>query len=276
LIIPGSGPTDRDGNNPLGVTASTYRLLAEGLAERGVTSIRIDKRGLFSSAAAVPDANKVTIEDYAADIRSWAGAIRARTGAACIWLLGHSEGGLVALAAARDANICGLLLVSAPGRPVGPVLREQLRANPANAPLLDEAMAAIDALEAKRPVDTAGMNPALRPLFAPQVQGFLISLLAYDPAKLLAGYEKPVLILQGLRDIQVTEQDARRLKDAHPGARLVLLADANHVLKPVSSADRGANIATYSDPGLPLAAGVVPAIADFIGPPAAFRSNGGR
>ena len=42
LIIPGSGPTDRDGNNPLGVRASTYRLLAEGLAAEGIPSLRID------------------------------------------------------------------------------------------------------------------------------------------------------------------------------------------------------------------------------------------
>ena len=45
LIIPGSGPTDRDGNSPLGVKAGTYRLLAEALAARGVSSVRIDKRG---------------------------------------------------------------------------------------------------------------------------------------------------------------------------------------------------------------------------------------
>ena len=40
VILPGSGPTDRDGNSPpFGIRASTYRLLAEGLAEHGVASI---------------------------------------------------------------------------------------------------------------------------------------------------------------------------------------------------------------------------------------------
>src|ERR1700744_1352425 len=43
LIVPGSGPTDRDGNNPLGVKASTYRLLAEGLPRRGGATFRIAK-----------------------------------------------------------------------------------------------------------------------------------------------------------------------------------------------------------------------------------------
>jgi pimeloyl-ACP methyl ester carboxylesterase len=264
LIIPGSGPTDRDGNSPLGVNGSTYRLIAEGLAQRGVASVRIDKRGMFASAAATPDANKVTIPDYVADVRSWTASIRAKTGARCVWLLGHSEGGLIALAAARAPDICGLVLVSAGGRPIGTVLREQLSANPANAPLLGQAMAAIDSLEAGRHVDTTGMPPALLPLFAPQVQDFEISLFSYDPARLIAGYDRPVLIVQGLRDIQVAEADARRLAAADPKARLLLLPDTNHVLKNVASDDRAANFATYSDPSLPLAPGFAEAIAAFV------------
>lgn len=67
LMIPGSGPTDRDGNSPLGVNAAPYRLLAEGLAEQGIGSVRIDKRGMFGSKGAVPDANAVTIADYVHD-----------------------------------------------------------------------------------------------------------------------------------------------------------------------------------------------------------------
>jgi len=71
LIVPGSGPTDRDGNNPLGVNASAYRLLAEGQAAKGFATLRIDKRGMFASAMAVEDANAVTIDDYVDDVRAW-------------------------------------------------------------------------------------------------------------------------------------------------------------------------------------------------------------
>jgi pimeloyl-ACP methyl ester carboxylesterase len=265
LIIPGSGPTDRDGNNPLGVKASTYKLLAEGLAARGIGTIRIDKRGMFASSAAVPDGNAVTVEDYVADTGAWINAIRKQTAAPCVWVLGHSEGGLVALAAAQKVpDICGLVLISAPGRPAGEILREQLRANPANAPILGQAMAAIDALEAGKRVDVSGLHPALLPLFAPQVQGFIISLFSYDPAKLISTVGKPVLIVQGKRDMQVSVADAERLKQAAPGAELVLLPDTNHVLKTVSSDDRRANAATYADPNLPLAPGVVDAVANFV------------
>jgi uncharacterized protein len=265
LIIPGSGPTDRDGNNPLGVKASTYRLLAEGLAERGIGTARIDKRGMFASAAAVADGNAVTIDDYVADIAAWISVIRKETDVSCVWLLGHSEGGLVALAAVQKLpDICGLVLVSTAGRPLGEVLRTQLRANPANAPILPQAMAAIDALEAGRRVDVAGMHPALMPLFAPQVQGFLINVFAYDPAKLIAAVTKPVVIVQGRRDMQVGVADAERLKEAAPKAELVLLPDTNHVLKSVASDDPRANAATYADPSMPLAPGVVEAIATFV------------
>jgi pimeloyl-ACP methyl ester carboxylesterase len=266
LIIPGSGPTDRDGNNPLGVRAASYRLLAEGLAARGIGSVRIDKRGMFGSRTAVADANAVTVADYASDVRAWVKAIRAATGAPCVWLLGHSEGGLVALAAASEASegVCGLILVAAPGRKVGAALREQLRANPANAPLLDQALAAIDRLEAGQRVDAAALHPALMSLFAPPVQGFLISLLAQDPAALLARYPGPALVVHGRRDIQAAVADAERLAAARPGVKLVMLDEVNHVLKRVATDDRAANAAAYSNPDLPLAPEVVEAIAGFV------------
>jgi uncharacterized protein len=265
LIVPGSGPTDRDGNGPNGLQASTYRLLADGLLSRGVASVRIDKRGMYGSASAIPDADDVTLDDYAADVRLWVMTIRKPARVSCVWVLGHSEGGLVALVAAQHtADICGLILLSTAGRPLGKVLREQLRSNPANAPILDNAISVLDALEAGETVDATKIDPVLMPLFRPRVQRFLMSELAVDPTVLLAGYRKPVLILQGLRDLQVGPGDAQLLKHANPRAKLVLVASANHVLKPVHTTDRNENLAAYSDPDLPLADHVVEAISTFV------------
>lgn len=265
LVIPGSGMTDRDGNSPGLMRAAPYRLIAEGLAAHGIASVRIDKRGMFASAGALADANAVTIGDYAADVRAWIGAIRRETGAPCAWLLGHSEGGVVALAAAQSApDLCGLVLVATPGRPMGEVLRWQLQASGAGAPLLDPALSAIDALEAGRRVDAATLPPALMALFRPAVQGFLIDLFSHDPARLIAAVRKPVLILQGTRDIQVGARDAERLRQAAPATELRLLPDVNHVLKTVGTEDRRENVATYSDAHLPLAPGVIDGIAGFI------------
>lgn len=265
LIIPGSGPTDRDGNNPLGIRASTYKLLAQDLAARGLTTVRADKRGMFASAAATPDPNAVTIRDYVDDVNTWVGVSRKLTGANCVWLIGHSEGGLVAMAASNSQpGICGLVLIAAAGRPLGEVLREQIKANPANVELVAQSMSAIDSLEKGRRVDTASLHPALQGLFASQVQGFLISEFSYDPRRLLADEKKPALVLQGKRDIQVGEADALLLKQAAPHAALAILPDVNHVLKSVASDEMNVNLATYADPSLPLAPDVGRVIAEFI------------
>jgi pimeloyl-ACP methyl ester carboxylesterase len=266
LIIPGSGPTDRDGNNPLGVRASQYRLLAEALAAAGVSSVRIDKRGMYSSAAATPDANAVTIADYVDDVAAWIASIRAKTAASCVWLIGHSEGGLVALAAAqRQQELCGLVLVATPGRRLGEIVRGQLRANPANAPLLAQASEVLSALEAGTTYDARKLDPALVPLFHGGVQKFLISVLALDPAALASAYRGPILIVQGQRDIQISEEDARGLRTARPDAELLLVRAMNHVLKDVDSEDRAANLAAYSDPARPISAELPAGIARFIG-----------
>ena len=265
LMIPGSGPTDRDGNNRLGVKAAPLKLLAEALVQHGITTVRIDKRGMFASAGAVPDPNAVTIDDYATDVQAWVASIRQQTGVKCVWLLGHSEGGLVALRAGQSGkDICGLILIATPGRPLGTVLRDQLKANPANAPILDQANSVISQIETGKHVDVSKLNPALAGLFRPNVQDFLINAMALDPAQLASSYHGPIFILQGDRDIQVTVEDAQLLKRANAAATMVLLSDTNHVLKTVTSGDRAANMATYTDPGLPLAPQVVPSIVRFV------------
>lgn len=265
LIIPGSGPTDRDGNNPLGVTAAPYRLLAEALLGRGIATVRIDKRGMFASAGAVADANAVTIPDYVADTAAWVAATRKATGAQCVWLIGHSEGGLVALAAAQEVEgLCGVVLVAAPGRPLGDVIKDQIRANPANVTLIVPADNAVDILASGHYVNVENLPGPLRGLFNPAVQGFLISLFDYDPAVLAAQVKLPLLIVQGGSDIQVPVADAERLAAANPAAQLVVLPEVNHVLKDVPDAAPAANLAAYRDPALPLGKGVAEAIAAFV------------
>ena len=263
LIVPGSGPTDRDGNNAMGVSAAPYRRLADDLAQSGLTTLRVDKRGMFSSAAA-GDPNQVSLDIYAQDYLDWAETLRTETGQDCVFLLGHSEGGqMVSAAAAQDnSGICGLILIAAPGRPLFDVLREQLMANPANAPLLDQALGAIDELEAGNRVETENLHPALAPLFAPQVQDFMISSYGVDPQTLVAQAAVPTLVLQGDRDIQISVADAERLSEP-ANASLVILPEVNHVLK-LSPESRAGNLATYSNSDLPLADSVAPAISNFI------------
>ncbi len=261
LIIAGSGPTDRDGNSPLGITASTYRLIAEGLAGEGITTLRYDKRGVAASAGATVSEADLRFDTMVEDARAWAGLLLEQTGQTCVWLIGHSEGALIAQAVAAEdqTGICGLVLLSGAGRPAAVVLREQLRATTPE-PYLSEAITVIDELDAGRTVDCP---PILVALCRPSVQSYVISWFDMDPVALTAAQELPTLVLQGTTDIQTSVEDARALAAARSGIELVLMEGVNHLLK-VAPEDRAANIATYSNPDLPLADGVVDQVAGFI------------
>jgi uncharacterized protein len=263
LIIPGSGPTDRNGDNPAGVVGGIYRQLADQLGTRGIATLRIDKRGMFGSKAAIANANAVTIADYAADVRGWTRFLTVR-GKRCVWLAGHSEGGLIALAAAQDPKgICGLVLLAAPGRPLGTVMRAQFKSR-LPAEMYAPVDAAIGQLEHRQRVDPASLPAPLAPIFNPSVQGFLIDLFTTDPAKLAASTRLPMLVVQGETDLQTGPEDARALAAAHPGAKLVIIPGINHLWRR-ASIDPAANVATYGDSSIPVDPAVATAIAAFVG-----------
>ena len=261
LIIAGSGPTDRDGNSPLGVSAGTYRLLADDLAAQGISTLRYDKRGVGQSAGAMVAEADLRFSHFVDDARAWAGLLREQTGQSCVWLIGHSEGSLIAqsVAAEDPTGICGLVLVSGAGRPAAVVLREQLSGGTPE-PYLSQALTIVDALDAGETIDCP---PLFAALCRASVQLYVISWMDVDPAALAAQSVLPTLVVQGSTDIQTTVTDAQALAGAREGIELAVLEGVNHVLK-TAPIERTANLATYADPALPLADGVVPTISAFI------------
>ncbi len=163
--------------------------------------------------------------------------------------------------------MCGVILVAAPGRKMGDILRSQLAANPANGPVLPDALSAIERLERGEPVDVSTFHPALQGLFAPAVQAFLIDLMANDPAVLAAKVSLPMLIVQGDNDLQIPRENGDALRAAQPAAAYVVIPAMNHVLKNVEAGNLGANMAAYANPALPVAPELVDAIVGFISSP---------
>lgn len=260
VMVAGSGPTDRDGNSVLGVRAGYLRKLADALAERGIASLRYDKRGLQGSAPVGNEAD-VTFATYVEDLRTVIGWAAAGYSGRPLVLLGHSEGGLVAIEAAKAApgEISGLVLLATPGRPPGETLRDQLASLPQ--PERAEALAILTGLEAGRHVAT--VPPALAGLFRPSVQPFVISLLALRPAATLAALEIPALVIGGGTDIQVGRSDFEALAQARPDVESRWFEGMNHVLTDAPS-DHAGQLATYADPDAALTAGLADAIAGIV------------
>jgi pimeloyl-ACP methyl ester carboxylesterase len=259
LILPGSGPTDRNGNNPFGLNTDTYRLLAEALAAMGITTARIDKRGLGGSAG---DPNAVSLDAYRADTRAWLDALDAPAG---VWVIGHSEGALLALDAHALPGVCGVILLTPPGRPLAAVMRDQIGAGPLGGFLLPSYDMAMQGLMAGKAPDLSTMPPALAALFSPLTRDYMTELAVHDPATTLAEVAVPALIIHGAADIQVPPSEARPLTTARPDLPAHVLADMPHMLK---ATPQGADPnLSYTDPDLPLHPELVPLIAEFILPP---------
>ncbi|WP_457967999.1 lysophospholipase [Pseudomonas sp. R4-84] len=261
LFISGSGPTDRDGNNPEGGRNDSLKRLAWVLARQNIASVRYDKRGVAASLAATPDERNLSVEAYVADAVAWSHKLAADPRLGPLILLGHSEGALIASLAAPQANAAAVISVAGSARPIDEVLRQQLSAR-LPPPLMLRSNELLDSLKAGRP--DPNVPAQLQVIFRPSVQPYLISLFRQDPAQAFAALKMPALIIQGSHDIQVSVDDARQLKVAKPDAELALIKGMNHVMRIVPN-DVKRQLASYKDPNLPLAAELSAHILSFIG-----------
>ena len=268
LIIAGSGPTVRNGKNPLGSGTDTYRLLAEALHEAGIASLRYDKRAIGSSRLDDPSQlPHLTLDDYVADAAALADRLAAE-GFRRVVLVGHSEGALVALLAAqRTAAAAAVVTLAGPGDPMDDILRLQLARQlaPARMDLLLEAEGIIAALERGERVDMNYHARELYALFNPGIQTFWSSVFRYDPRREIRALQCPVLIVGGDNDLQVPADNAAALAAAQPRARQVVIEGMTHTLKHSGSTSLDEQARTvYADPALPLAEGLAEAIAGVI------------
>lgn len=261
LIIAGSGPTDRDGNTPLlPGKNNSLRYLAEALAERGIASLRYDKRGIGLSRVVGLNETDLRFDHFVDDATAWGRRLAADRRFSSVVIIGHSEGSLIGMLAAPLIPASKVVSIAGAGAPAGDVIIRQLSAQ-LPPPLLAQATAAVRKLERGELLDT--VPPGLGALFRPSVQPYLISWFRHDPAVVARRLGVPLLVVQGTHDIQAVEDDARAIAAGHPRATLMLIPGMNHVLKQ-TPAGRLEQLPAYSDSTLAIDPTLVDAVAGFV------------
>jgi uncharacterized protein len=259
LIIAGSGPTDRDGNNPK-MQNNSLKMLADSLFAHGIASVRFDKRGIAASKDAGPDESDLRFDKYVEDACAWVRLLQKDQRFSKVIVAGHSEGSLIGMIATYKLHADGFISIAGAGRSADLILKEQLAVQPD--PIKRGCYATIDSLVAGKTVDD--INPMLFNLFRPSIQPYLISWFKYDPLKEISKITVPILILQGTTDIQVSVEDAGLLGAAAPGAKISIIEGMNHIMKNAGQ-DRQENVATYTNPDLPVNVSLVTEIVNFLG-----------
>jgi uncharacterized protein len=257
LLIAGSGSTDRDGNGPQAKPA-TLKKLAEQLAEQKIATLRYDKRGAGGWKPEFGRPEDFRFKDYVDDAVSLVNYLRGSGKFARVILIGHSEGGLVAILAARQVQIDRLVLLMTAARRQGDLLKAQLERRQIPPDVLEPILKAIDSIMDGQTVDPPPRGFSI----APSMQPSLASAFVIDPIDPLKSIDKPVLIVGGGRDLQVARLDFAALSAASPLAKMLWVPDMNHVLIDVT--DDADNMAAYNQPDRPLDATMVDALAAFI------------
>ena len=261
LLIAGSGPTDRDGNNHSGLKTDAYRMLAQALCLQGIASLRYDKRGVGASAAAGGLEQDIRFENYIDDAVSWGHLLQNDTRFGPLCVVGHSEGALIGTVASRLLDAQGFVSISGAGFPAADILETQMKSK-LLADLLPYSQAILSSLKDGKEFDESKIPEPLKPMFRASVQPYLISWFRYDPAKEISELTMPVLIIQGTADIQVDIENAKQLAQANPNAQLLIIEGMNHTLKMVLNDVEQQQ--AYIDPEVPISQELIDRLVQFI------------
>lgn len=259
VMVAGSGPTDRYGNSPMGVKADSYKMVAAALNKENIAVLLFDKRGIAKSRDAGKTEADLRFDDYVNDVVQWVELLQKDKRVKGIFIAGHSEGSLIGMLAAQKIKVQGYISIAGPARGIAEIITEQYAQQLPKAALIVDSL--FKRLQNNQSVDS--VPSYLQSIFRPSVLPYIKSWMKYIPCNEIKKLTSPILIIQGGTDIQVAANEATLLKKCKANSDLILLDSMNHVLKN-APANRVQNIATYSNPALPLYLGLTAAIAAFI------------
>ncbi len=258
LILAGSGTTDRDGNaSSGGMRNDSLKWLAYQLQDRGIASLRYDKRTAGESAKTFSGDN-LTFDDFVTDAVAALGYLKS-LGYDNIYIIGHSQGSLVGLLAAEREPVSGFVSLSGAGQPIDRILENQFKN--LSVSLAEESSRITDNLRNKTPVEA--MSEEAKKFFSTENQDFLLSWMAYDPAAEAAKLSIPLLFIGGTTDIQVPTSELDLFSKKIPQESFLVIENMNHVLKN-APLNRKENLKRYTDPSYRLSAELEEALVKFI------------
>ena len=257
ILIAGSGPTDRDGNQ-MGLANNSLKLLAEALANNGIAVYSYDKRIFAQMASGKLDEASLSFDNFIDDAKAVLLHFKNQKKYRSITVAGHSEGALIGMVAA-NGNADAYISIAGAGRPIDEVLVEQIGKQ---APFLKEEVEKnLATLKSGNTFELK--NQMLASLFRASVQPYMISWIKYHPQTEIKKLQIPTLLINGDKDIQVSIQDAQLLQQAKPDAQLKIIPNMNHVFKEIKG-DDAENKASYTNPDLPIAIDLSQLITTFI------------
>jgi dienelactone hydrolase len=273
VLLAGSGPHDRDetiGRN------KPFKDLAWGLAAHGVIALRFDKVTYAHPREALAIPNFTLTDEYAGQVDAALELLRRHphVDPGAIFLLGHSLGGTVApRLAATDASVAGLILLAGGAEPMHHAALRQVRYLSRLDPAAEAAYRqALDTLTRQAAaVDAPELSPSTPKEELPfgVSASYWLDVRDYDPAATAATLDRPILIVQGGRDYQVTVEDDLALWRA-------ALTDRANVTIRIHDADNhlffagtGPSTPAEYEAAQHIDADVVTEIADWIGTTAA-------
>ena len=254
IIIAGSGPTDRNGNQSF-MKNDMLKKLAERLSENGIATFRYDKRVVKQLKTRTFDKN-IRFDDFVTDAKSVVTYFKPSYSS--ITIAGHSQGSLVGLLA-TEAGVDSFISLAGAGNPIDQIILEQITKT---APFFTEdTKRVLEILKSGK--TTTEFPPALASIFSLDIQPFMSNWMQYNPQKRIESLEIPVLIINGTRDLQVSTTEAQLLKDHKADAEIVIIENMNHLLFEINGDDL-VNTKSYNELSYPIMPEVITAMVNFI------------